>query len=131
MIKVNQYEAGEIAGLTIDSPADAVTAAESFREKGVRSVAISLGSAGGVLVTSHGAWWAQPPSLAVQNSVASGDSFMAGLAVATVRDCEPDVALCYAVAAGTANATSTGGAHFTKETVEHLLGQIVLESVGG
>lgn len=131
MIKVNQHEAGEIAGLTIDSPADAVTAAESFREKGVRSVAISLGSAGGVLVTSHGAWWAQPPSLAVQNSVASGDSFMAGLAVATVRDCEPDVALCYAVAAGTANATSTGGAHFTKETVEHLLGQIVLESVGG
>ena len=129
MIKVNQHEAGEIAGLAIESPADAVAAAEIFRAKGVGSVAISLGSQGAILLTAQGQWWAKPPTLAVQNSVASGDSFMAGLAVATVNGSEPSAALCYAVAAGTANAVSTGGAHFEREAVEALLKEIVLTGI--
>jgi len=33
MIKVNQYEAGEMAGFAIDSPTDAVSAAERFRDR--------------------------------------------------------------------------------------------------
>lgn len=127
LIKVNQHEAGEIADLSIRLPTDAVVAAEKFRDKGVRSVAISLGGAGGVLVTDEGRWWAQPPKVTVQNSVASGDSFMAGLAVATVRGERPEDSLCYGVAAGTANAVSTGGAHFSEQDVEGILAQIVLE----
>jgi len=33
MIKVNQYEAGEMAGFAIDLPTDAVSAAERFRDR--------------------------------------------------------------------------------------------------
>lgn len=126
LIKVNQHEAGEIADLSISLPEDAVAAAEKFRDNGVGSVIISLASAGGVLVADGGRWWAQPPTVRVQNSVASGDSFMGGLAVATVRGDAPQDALCYAVAAGTANAVSTGSAHFSQQDVETVLELIVL-----
>gem|GEM_PF-1907013 len=78
------------------------------------------------MITDRGRWWAQPPTLVVQNSVASGDSFMGWLAVAAVRGDEAHGALCYAVAAGTVNAAAKGSAHVEAEAVEALSGEISL-----
>jgi fructose-1-phosphate kinase PfkB-like protein len=73
------------------------------------------------MIDAAGTWIAAPPSIRVISTVGSGDSFLAGLLVALERGAAAAEALCYAVAAGAANAQSLGGAHFALEDFKHVL----------
>ena len=120
-VKINDVEAGEIVGETIRPAQEAAVVAESFRNRGVSNVVITLGEEGAVLVTADGAWWAKPPELQMVSTVASGDCFLAGMVVAVSAGEPMERALMHGVAAGSANAISTGGAHFTIQQFEDVL----------
>jgi 1-phosphofructokinase family hexose kinase len=127
-IKINHEEIGAILERTISTPEDAFEAAEVLRERGVSTVMVTLGAPGAVAVSETGRWWAQPPSIHPVSGVGSGDSFLAGLVVALHRDATIGEALRWAVAAGTANALSIGGAKFEMAEFERILGETTLVS---
>lgn len=127
-IKVNQIEASEIAGVQIQSPAEAIDVARQFCMQGVKFTIITLGREGAVMASAAGdGWWAQPPGMPTVSAVASGDCFLAGMAVAICRKQSPSDALRHGVAAGTANALNTGGARFTVEQFEDVLACVQLQ----
>ena len=83
---------------------------------------ITLGKNGAILASDAGAWLAKPPAQAILCPIGSGDAFLAGVVTASLNN-EPDPeALRRGVAAGTANAMTTGGGKFTLVDYEKVLG---------
>ena len=127
-IKVNGDEIGEMLGLEINDMAAAERAVVMLSERGLTTTLITLGSAGALLSTSEGRWYAQGPSVAVISTVGSGDAFLGGLV--SVLDSGKDwpEALRDAVAAGTANTLSPGGGKFGLETFRVIREQVEIQS---
>lgn len=120
-IKVNNEEAGELLSESLINVQDVARAAFLLLERGPRTVILTMGAEGAVLAHQTGTWYAKPPTITVQSTVASGDSFLAGILVAlSVGKVLPD-ALCYGVAAGAANALSVGGAQFSMDDFHRIL----------
>ncbi|HEX6385023.1 MAG TPA: 1-phosphofructokinase family hexose kinase [Anaerolineae bacterium] len=123
-LKVNSLEAGELLNMVIDGPEAAVAAAHHFLQKGIRTVALTLGRQGAVLVSETGQYHAWPPEVAAVSNVGSGDCFLAGLLTALALGHPPVQALSWAVAAGTANTLSPGGGRFALADFQRILTQV-------
>jgi 1-phosphofructokinase family hexose kinase len=126
-IKVNGDEIGEMLGLEINDMASAERAFVMLSERGLTTALITLGSAGALLSTSEGRWYAQGPSVAVISTVGSGDAFLGGLVSALDSGKHWPEALGDAVAAGTANTLSAGGGQFGLETFRAIREQIDIQ----
>jgi len=122
-LKVNHTEAGEVAGVAIETAEEAARVATSFHRHGIDQVAITLGARGAVLVNDAGSWWAHPPALHTVSAVGSGDCFLAGLVMAHARGDPAADALRQGVAAGAANALSAGGGRFDLEDLRRIAAQ--------
>ena len=59
----------------------------------------------------------------------SGDSFLAGLLNAIEKGADAPQALRHAVAAGSANAMSKGGAHFSEDDFQTILAGTTIQSL--
>lgn len=117
LIKPN---AEELAGLLQLSPQDleaavaqgdphpVVEGAQRLVAAGVRSVLVTLGAAGAILVDADGSWLAAPPPITPRSTVGAGDSSLAGYLIADVRGAEPAQRLAMAVAYGSAAAALPG-----------------------
>jgi len=128
-IKVNIDEAAEALGQPIRSVSGAVSAARKIQRDGVRSVALTLGKDGAVLVNEAGSWHAVPPTIQTVSSVGSGDAFFGALIVALERGIPPVTALAWGVAGGAAKAMSAGGASFTLDTFQELLEAVTSKEI--
>jgi 1-phosphofructokinase family hexose kinase len=128
-IKVNGEEAGEILGREINDVESAAKAASEISRKTGSPVVLTLGAEGGVMADGTGCWHAKPPPIRPINAVASGDSFLAGLAVALSQGKPAGEALRWAVAAGTANALNVGGAQIRLEDFEKMAAGTVLRAL--
>ena len=127
-IKVNATEAGAVVGSVV-SAADALSAAEILRRKGVRRVAITLGAEGAVLLDDTGAWQAAAPPVKIRNAVGGGDCFLAGLLAAFARGEGPEAALRLATACGSANAATLPVGEIDPSEVGELLPEIAVRQV--
>lgn len=79
LVKPNNYELGEIFGVTLTTRSEVVPYAEKLREKGAENVLISMAGEGAVLVTATGeVLMSEAPKGKVKNSVGAGDSMVAG-----------------------------------------------------
>jgi len=125
-VKVNHEELRDALGIhaeTTDALADAVLEVHQARGKTL----VVTGGDGGVLMARDGQLYrAQPPQIRAVSAVGSGDSFMAGLVVALTNGEPSDVALRWAIAAGSANALSTGAGQFSRDEFDTLLPQVIL-----
>ncbi len=99
-------------------PAPVVAAANQLVERGVRTVLVTLGAAGAVLVDPSGSWWAAPPPIAPRSTVGAGDSALAGYLRAAVGGAEPPRRLRMAVAYGSAAAALPGSALPTPSQID-------------
>lgn len=117
LIKPNGFELGQLAGtdgLDLERSAErgdfgpVLTAARDVVARGVSDVLVTLGGAGAVVATRHGAWHASAPPVAVQSTVGAGDSSLAGYLLARIAGKEPPEALRQAVAYGSAAAGLPG-----------------------
>ncbi|MDO5511306.1 1-phosphofructokinase family hexose kinase [Corynebacterium sp.] len=111
LIKPNGLELGQLVGRDGQAMEDAaargdlsevVDAARIVIDRGIEEILVTLGSAGAVLVTSFGAWFATPPPVEVQSTVGAGDSSLAGYLMARAEGVDPAGCLARAVAYGTA-----------------------------
>lgn len=91
-------------------PAPVVSAANRLIERGAKTVLVTLGAAGAVLVDPTGSWMALPPPITPRSTVGAGDASLAGYVRAAVGGAEPPRRLQMAVAYGSAAAALPGSA---------------------
>jgi 1-phosphofructokinase family hexose kinase len=131
VIKVNRAELAEALGQAGEdfSVAQMIATGQELLRRGAELLVVSAGKAGAVAVTRQGCWQAQPPPVQVVSTVGSGDSMLAGLAVARLRGQSLEAALAYGVACGAANATTSLPGRFERSVVEALLAQIKVNRI--
>jgi 1-phosphofructokinase len=119
LIKPNAEELAGLVGASPDEleraaaagdPELVVVAARQLIDRGARSVLVTLGAAGAVLVDQTGSWMATPPPITPRSTVGAGDSALAGYLRADVGGAEPPHRLQMAVAYGSAAAALPGTA---------------------
>jgi 1-phosphofructokinase len=117
LIKPNAEELASLLALSPDLLEDAVAqgdllpvveGARHLISKGVRTVLVTLGAAGAVLVDGDGSWLATPPPITPRSSVGAGDSSLAGYLIADAAGAAPAQRLALAVAYGSAAAALPG-----------------------
>ncbi|QTL99623.1 hexose kinase [Iocasia frigidifontis] len=82
MIKPNQDEVEQIAGQRLSDISDYIGVLWEFKKQGIELPVISLGRNGCLTVIKKQVYHFKGPLLKVKNTVGSGDSFIAGCAVA-------------------------------------------------
>ena len=85
LVKPNNHELGAIFGVKLESLDEIEKYARELLAKGAQNVIISMAGDGALLVTSEGAYFANPIKGTVKNSVGAGDSMVAVFAVGDVR----------------------------------------------
>jgi 1-phosphofructokinase family hexose kinase len=126
VIKVNRTELAAELNLAVDnfSMANVIETGQEVLSRGAALVVITLGGEGAVAVAPQGAWQASAPPVEVVSTVGSGDSFLAGLAVARLEGRSIEAALAFGIACGAANATTHLPGRFERGMVERLLKQV-------
>ena len=116
-LKPNGLELGQLTGhdgLSIERQAEdgdlsaAKDAALALHGRGVAEVLVTLGGAGGLLVTGEGAWYSPSPKVDVVSTVGAGDSATAGYLIAREAGLDAPARLAYAVAYGAAAVSLPG-----------------------
>ncbi len=123
-ITPNQTETERLVGLRPDGPDSAAVAARRLQERGARGAIVKLG-AGGVVWRQGGAGGHVPPfPVEAIDSVAAGDCFNGGLAVALARGGGVADAVRFAAACGALATTRPGAAEAAPslDAVRALLG---------
>ena len=123
LIKPNNHELSEIAGVKLTNDNEIVTAARMMQAKGARNVLVSMAGDGALLLDEQGqVHRIGCPKGKVVNSVGAGDSMVAGFVAGYLQSGSYEQALRLGTACGSATAFSLGLA--TKEKIEELFGQI-------
>ena len=101
VITPNRIEAEALTGIAVVDRASALAAAAALVAKGAGAAVVKLGEQGAVAATAEGASHFAPPfAVEAVDSVAAGDAFGAGLAVALAEGQALDAALRFGSAAG-------------------------------
>ena len=124
LIKPNNHELSEIAGVPLESDEEITAAARDLQAKGARNVLVSMAGDGALLLDENGGVHRIGcPKGKVVNSVGAGDSMVAGF-VAGYRQSggDYDAALKLGTACGSATAFSLGLA--TQADIDTLLAEM-------
>jgi 1-phosphofructokinase family hexose kinase len=126
LVKPNEEEASEVLGWTVAGDEAALRAARELCARGAGSAVVSQGEAGAVGAGASGCWKAVPPRVVARSTVGSGDSMVAGLAIALNESLGLDEGLRLGTAAGAATAIVPGTHLCRTEDVNRLLPQVEL-----
>jgi 1-phosphofructokinase family hexose kinase len=134
LIKPDVEEASQVLEREISSDGDALAAAYELRRLGAENVVISQGADGAVAVGPEGSWKVLAPKVIARSTVGSGDSMVAGLAIALNRGSGLTEGLRLGTAAGAGTAMTPAHHLCRREDFEQLLPQVsvgCLESAPG
>jgi len=129
LIKPNVAEAEGLLGRALPDLKAVCQAVIELRQRGIEVVVISMGADGAVCGCGERVWRAVPPKVDRRSTVGSGDSLVAGLAVAIARGDEVLEGLRLGTAAGAATAAALGTAMGSAEEVAALLPRVQIEEV--
>ena len=120
LIKPNNFELGEMFGVTLHSKEEIVHYAKELQKLGARNVVVSMAGDGSILVTEDGEVHQMGVAKGtVKNSVGAGDSMVAGFVAGYIQKCDYAYALKLGTAAGGATAFSDDLA--TREKIQETL----------
>ena len=107
LIKPNHHELGELFGVTISNPEEALSYAEKLQQMGAVNVLVSMAGEGAVLLDEYGNKHMSPaPEGRLVNSVGAGDSMVAGFMAGDLETKNYEQAFRMGIAAGSASAFS-------------------------
>lgn len=129
LVKPNVEEASQLLGIALDDDDAVFDAALTMYERGAEQVVISQGSLGAIGVNAIGAWKAVPPEIRSRSTVGSGDSMVAGLAIALDENQSLVEGLRLGSAAGAATALIAATRLCRREDVVSLLPQVVIRDL--
>lgn len=127
VVKPNAHEAGALLGREVKDERDAIDAGRALLGLGAGAVVLSMGARGSVLVERGRVLRAVPPQVEFRSAVGSGDSMVAGLAIALARGQDLAEGLRLGSAAGAATATTVGTHLGSREDVERLVPLVRIE----
>lgn len=127
LIKPNVHEAERLLGRRLPDEKAVMEAAEELRARGAGAVVISMGKHGAICTHGGGCWKIVPPPIEARSTVGSGDSMVAGMAVAMARGDAVEEGLRLGTAAGAATAASCGTSLGTAKDVGALVASVRLE----
>lgn len=125
LLKINQFEAGELAGQPLTTPAQVIAGAFELQRRGAKTVVITLGKQGAVGLTAEGqsfAWAA--PEVEALCSTGSGDCLFAGVVAGLIKGWMLPAAVRLGIAAGAANTLQIGAGRFDMEQMQRLFEDI-------
>lgn len=129
-IKINDEELAQVVGHAAADVQQIADSAVEMWQQSQAPVVVTMGGKGAIFVQdADHRWWAQSPPIEVFNAVGSGDSFLAGLLTALENGANSPEALRQAVAAGSANAMSKGGAHFSVDDFKTILARTTIQTI--
>lgn len=107
LVKPNNYELGELFGVTLAEKEDVVSYAKKLKELGAVNVLVSMAGDGAILAAEDGnVYQANAPKGVVKNSVGAGDSMVAGFLTGYIETGDYKEALKMGICAGSASAFS-------------------------
>ena len=122
LVKPNNYELGEMFGVTLHTTEEIATYAAKLKEMGAQNVLVSMAGDGALLLDEHGKTHVCGVCKGtVKNSVGAGDSMVAGFLAGSI-DGDYEYALKLGTATGGATAFSDGLAK--REEIDRLLQQL-------
>ena len=121
LVKPNAIEAASIVGFEIDDQEDAKRAALPFLRMGIDTLALTLGGNGLLFATQRMMIHAKSPKIKIKNESGSGDSLLAGLIYAQMRELDPVDVARWAVATGAAASETGGVSEFDVNRIQALL----------
>ena len=124
LIKPNEVEAAELLGWEPQDETEAIEAVEELAQSGIRYVLLTLGKAGAFVGYGGQIWQGIPPEIEARSTVGCGDSAVAGMVWALKEGKDLSEAMCWAMAAGAAAATTWGTEPADWETVVRLVDQV-------
>ncbi|MGC4114124.1 MAG: 1-phosphofructokinase family hexose kinase [Myxococcales bacterium] len=133
LVKPNLAEAESLLGHPLpDLPSQLAGAREiaAMSANPSTAVVLSLGASGALCVQGTSAWRALPPTVPDRSTVGSGDSMVAGLAVALARGASLPEGLRLGTAAGAATAMTPGTALGASSDVQTLLPLVTIQMLG-
>lgn len=128
-IKPNRDEIEALTGRRINSLEDVVREIKEFQGKGITFVAISLGKEGSIAGFEGKFYKVNVPEVEAVNPVGSGDSYVAGVAVALQRKYDIKDTLKFASACGTANAMEKETGFVNESIVSELFHKVIVEEI--
>ena len=107
LVKPNNYELGEIFGVTLTKKEEVIPYAKQMQEMGAKNVLVSMAGEGAVLAAEDGCiYQANAPKGTVKNSVGAGDSMVAGFLAGYLENGRFEEAFQMGVCTGSASAFS-------------------------
>lgn len=129
LIKPNVEEASDVLGRALASDEEILTAAYELQVRGAQRVVISQGAAGAIGVGPDGSWKAIPPKIEPCSTVGSGDSMVAGLAIALNEGGDLKEGLMLGTATGAATAMIAGTKLCRRADVDRLLAGVQIHGL--
>ena len=108
IITPNEHEAATLTGIAVHDDRGAIAAARALIARGARSVALKLGARGALTADAEGEQFWSPFTVTPVDTVAAGDAFNGGLAVALSEGRSFDEAIRWGLAAGALSVTRHG-----------------------
>lgn len=124
IVKVNEEELEIIAGW-YGGQGDVAGAQTLLQRYGLKSIIMTIGSKGALLVEKEKVYRQSTIPVTVQDTIGSGDSFLAGFLVKYLKEAPIQEALQFACATGALVATHKGGTPaITQQDVEAMIARI-------
>lgn len=129
LIKPNLRELEEIAGESLNSKSEILSAAGILLDKGVKNIIVSLGAEGAIFTDGSNSYFCKSASVAVNSTVGAGDSMVASACVQIEKGADSKEILRCAVAAGTASIITPGTNLFYKDKYEEIYKRLKVEKL--
>ncbi len=108
IITPNEHEATTLTGIAVHDDQGAIAAARTLIARGARRVALKLGARGALTADAEGEQFWSPFTVTPVDTVAAGDAFNGGLAVALSEGRSFNEAIRWGLAAGALSVTRHG-----------------------
>lgn len=129
LIKPNYGELGFIKGKKIIDEQDILEEAIMIHNKGIDIVCVTRGGKGSIAITNEGIFRLNTPPIKTISTVGSGDSFLAGCAIALVEKKSIEDALKIGMACGVANTQFKKTGYVSKKMVEDIFHVVNIERI--
>jgi tagatose 6-phosphate kinase len=129
IIKPNLSELESIFDFPIKTQKDYFLAAEKLQAMGAQNIALSVGAEGMYYFAKNKKYKVKVPEIKVENVTGSGDSVVAGLAVAIHQQMSIEDMLKFANACGVANAIEKKTAYLRKNKLNKYLNEISITRI--
>ena len=131
VIKPNIHELEDLVGAQLTTPGAIVEAAHSLIDRGIRLVAISMGSAGACFVDNTTVVMARPPAVEVRSTVGAGDAMVAGIVAGQLRNMPLPTCARLATAFSLDAISHIGSGLSSPGAVEAGMQQVTVEELSG